>query len=108
MTSVEIKLKESEEKLRESEEKYRSLVETTSDWIWEVDTTGIYTYSNPKVKDILGFDANEIIGKTPFDLMPPDEAEKIFELFQKAMEMKEPIISLKNKNSQKLFVPAPT
>ncbi|MFX1461224.1 MAG: PAS domain-containing protein, partial [Promethearchaeota archaeon] len=29
--------KKAEQKLRESEERFRSLVETTSDWIWEVD-----------------------------------------------------------------------
>jgi PAS domain S-box-containing protein len=35
--------KKAEEALRESEERFRSLAETTSDWIWEVDTNGIYT-----------------------------------------------------------------
>jgi len=90
-----------ENKLKESEEKFRSLVETTSDWIWEVDNNGVYTYSNPKVKDILGYEVNEIIGKTPFDIMPPDEADKVLVLFQKAIEMKEPITIIKNKNIHK-------
>ena len=90
-----------EKRLKESEEKFRSLVETTSDWIWEVDNNGVYTYSNPKVKDILGYEVNEIIGKTPFDIMPPDEAEKVLVLFQKAIEMKEPITIIKNKNIHK-------
>jgi PAS domain-containing protein len=40
-------------KLRASEEKFRSLVETTSDWIWEVDQHGVYTYASPKVRDLL-------------------------------------------------------
>ena len=29
--------------LRASEERFRSLVETTSDWVWEVNATGVYT-----------------------------------------------------------------
>jgi len=32
-----------EEQLRISEERYRRLVETTSDWVWEVDANAVYT-----------------------------------------------------------------
>ena len=66
---AEIALRESDLKLkenamRESEERYRTLTERTSDWIWEVDRNGIYTYASPKVKDLLGYDTDEVIGKT--------------------------------------------
>jgi PAS domain-containing protein len=44
--------KQVEEALRENQEKFRSLVETTSDWIWEVDADGIYTYVSPRVRDL--------------------------------------------------------
>lgn len=93
--------KNTEQKLRESEEKFRSLIETTSDWIWEVDNNGFYTYSNPQVKDILGYEVSEIIGKKPFDLMPTDEADQVLELFRKAKELKKPINILNNKNIHK-------
>ena len=63
------------EALRASEERFRSLVETTSDWVWEIDRSGAYTYASPKVGELLGYAPEEIIGKTPFDLMPPDEAQ---------------------------------
>jgi len=66
-----------EETLRRSEERFRSLVETSSDWIWEVDVRGVYTYSSPNVADILGYDPQEVMGKTPFDLMSPEEAERM-------------------------------
>jgi PAS domain S-box-containing protein len=67
--------KRAEEALRASEQRFRALVETTSDFVWEVDHEGFYTYASPRVKDLLGYDAAEVIGKTPFDLMPPDEAK---------------------------------
>jgi PAS domain-containing protein len=38
----------SEEALRESEEKFRNLVETTSDWIWEIDAK-CHNIGNPKL-----------------------------------------------------------
>jgi len=74
-------LKQTEKALRESRERFRNLTEMTSDWIWEVDENGCYTYASPKIYDILGYRAEEIIGKTPFDLMPAEEADRIFKIF---------------------------
>ncbi len=41
--------------LRTSEDRYRTIVETTQEWIWEIDLDGICTYSNPAVESILGY-----------------------------------------------------
>ncbi|MBI4963671.1 MAG: response regulator [Desulfomonile tiedjei] len=67
--------KRAEEALRESEERFRALTETTSEWIWEVDADLRFTYASPRVVELLGFQPEEILGKTPFDLMLPIEAE---------------------------------
>ena len=93
--------KKAEEALRESEERFRSLAETTSDWIWEVDTNGIYTYVSPKVKDLLGYEPDEVIGKTPFDLMIPNEAKNVSEKFQAIVESRRPFTGLENTNLHK-------
>ncbi|RPI93206.1 MAG: PAS domain S-box protein [Chloroflexi bacterium] len=84
------------EELRKSEERLRSLVETTSDWVWEVDTNGVYTYASPKVRDLLGYEPEEIIGRTPFDLMPADEAERLRAIFEKQALDKKPFEALEN------------
>jgi PAS domain S-box-containing protein len=96
-----VERKQAEEALRKSEERFRSLVETTSDWIWEVDQNGIYTYASPKVKDLLGYEPEQVIGKTPFDLMPQDEAERIAGLFRDIVESREPFVGLGNMNLRK-------
>lgn len=93
--------KKTDEALRESEQKFRSLVEASSDWIWEVDRNGIYTYASPKVKDLLGYEPEEIIGKTPFDLMPPGEAERVAKLFKDIVESSKPFAGLLNINIHK-------
>jgi len=72
---------EAEEELMVSEERFRNLVETTSEWIWEVNENAIYTYVSPKVRDILGYEPEEILGKSPFDLMPPEEAGRVSGIF---------------------------
>ena len=67
--------KKAADAVRDSEEKYRTLVEEISDLVWEIDKNGIYTYVSPKVREMLGYEPEELIGKSPFAIMPPDEAE---------------------------------
>ena len=64
----------------------RALVEVTSDWLWEVDAEGRYTFSNPKVVELLGYEVHEVLGKTPFDFMAPAEAKRVGALFAAIME----------------------
>ena len=90
-----------EVELQESSEKYRALVETVKDWIWEIDENGVYNYASPKTHDILGYEPEEIIGKTRFDLMPPDEAKRAEIEFNALVLERKPIVSLENINIHK-------
>ena len=92
------RLKEIENMLWDSRQRFLSLVETTSDWIWEVDKRGVYVFSNQKVEDILGYDRHEILGKTPFDFMPPKEAQKIAQIFRKFTRSRQAFSGLENTN----------
>lgn len=66
-------LKEAEENLRHSEERIRSLVEISSDWVWEVDQHMTYTFASPKIKELLGYEPDDIIGRKIIDLISPDQ-----------------------------------
>ena len=90
--------KRGERALLESEEKYRALVEATSDFIWETDAAGVYTYASPQIRGMLGYEPDDLIGRTPFDLMPPDEAERVGAAFRQYMEVHLPIITIENRN----------
>ncbi len=90
-----------EQSLRKSKERFRSLVEATSDWIWEIDENLRYTYASSKIKDILGYEPEEILGKTPFDLMPPKEAMKIKSQFMEILANRESFKNMDNINSNK-------
>ena len=90
-----------ENKLRKSGERFQALTESTSDWIWEVDANGIYTYASPKVKDLLGYEPGEVMGKTPFDFMPPDEAERIKLKFNAIVDSQKPFSKLEKVNIHK-------
>ena len=60
---------------RRSEERYRLLVESLDDLIWEVNNEGVYTYVSPASKELMGYDAEELLGRSPFEFMPLEEAK---------------------------------
>ena len=84
--------------LRKSEQRFRSLVETASDWIWEMDAAGRYTFASARVQDLLGYAPQEILGKTLLDLMDPIEAGHIEEQFNNIIKNQQPFHLLKNIN----------
>jgi PAS domain S-box-containing protein len=88
--------KRTEEALAESRKKYRGLVEKINDWVWEVDADCVYTYSSPRVLELLGYTPEEIVGKTPFDFMPPAEAERVRNTFQPICRARRPLELLEN------------
>lgn len=90
-----------EQAVRRSEQRFRSLIETTSDWVWEVDKNGIYTYSSPKVKDLLGYKPDEVIGKRPTDFMLQDESDRISGLFRDIVASRMPFSRMENINFHK-------
>jgi PAS domain S-box-containing protein len=75
-TDVTDRLK-AEEALRKSEQRYRTLVETSSEWIWSVDLDGRHTSSNSAIRDILGYEPEEILGLSSLDLMHPEDRREV-------------------------------
>ena len=63
--------------LRDSEERFRALVETTSDWVWETDRDGVYTYASPKAAELFGFAPGEILGRAISSHTPTDTRKEV-------------------------------
>lgn len=66
-----------EEALRENQERYRDLVESISDCVWDVGPDLTMRYVSPKIRDQLGYEPEEVIGKSPFDLLPRFEVDRL-------------------------------
>jgi NtrC-family two-component system sensor histidine kinase KinB len=87
--------------LEEIAQRFQDLVETVNDWVWEVDRSGVYTYTSPRISDLLGYAPEEVVGKTPFDLMPADEGERMGRIFRGIVESRRPFRALENTNRHK-------
>jgi PAS domain S-box-containing protein len=70
-----------EEALRESEEKYRNLVESISDVIYEIDSQGVVIYISPVIKDVMGADQADIVGKNFIEFVYKDDKSRLIERF---------------------------
>ena len=68
MESQEQRL-EAEKQLLESEKRYRELVTNLHEGIWEVDQNSITTYVNPSMADMLGYEREEMLGRSLFDFV---------------------------------------
>jgi len=80
--------KEAKEKLQASEEKYRNLVETSHDLIWSVDLEGRWTFVNQAAKRILGYEPEEMLGRTFEDFLVPELIEENVQAFRQCLEGK--------------------
>lgn len=51
-----------ERQIRESEQRLRDIVDTSQDWIWELDAERCFAFSSESVRGILGASLEEVIG----------------------------------------------
>lgn len=68
--------KQALEALEESEARFRQIADMTGEWIWEQDPEGRYIYSSAAVKQILGYQPEEILGKHYRDLFTPEDRHR--------------------------------
>ena len=45
-----------------AEKRFSQIADITEEFIWEIDLNGLYTYANPLVEKILGYQELELIG----------------------------------------------
>jgi PAS domain S-box-containing protein len=91
-------------KYKESEERFRSLMESTRNWVWEVNKNGVFTYASPKIEDLLEYKPAEIIGKTLFELKSPEEVERIRKIFKDSVDARKPFTAIENINLNKFGI----
>ncbi len=71
-------LLKSAKELQESKLRFEQVADDAQEWIWEVDTNGLYTYTSSVVKHLLGYSSDELVGKKHFfDFFAPDFKQEL-------------------------------
>jgi len=77
--------KKIEEALRQSEEKHRTIIENIKEGYLETDLSGIVTFANDSLRDMMGYSKEKIIGMIYYkDILKnhnPETAQQIFNIF---------------------------
>lgn len=68
--------KQYEEALQASEEMYRQIVETANEGIWITDAQNITTFVNKRMAEMLGYSAEDLIGRPFLEFMDARTVEK--------------------------------
>jgi PAS domain S-box-containing protein len=79
--------KQAEEALRKSENTYRTLVEHLPQMVFLKDSDSVYVSCNERFAGEVDLEANEIVGKTDYDLYPAEQAEKYRAMDREVLEL---------------------
>ncbi len=88
------KLREREAELRQSRERFRALVETTADWIWEMDDQMRFTYASPRIKDLLGYEPDVWIGRSRPEMATDEVREALMDRLGHAHRHRQPFANI--------------
>jgi len=83
--------KQAEEALRGSEERYRNVAEANAGIVWDVDANLFVTHVSGRVYEILGYEPEEIIGRSPISLIDPEDRERISAIMARMLRQQEPV-----------------
>jgi PAS domain S-box-containing protein len=72
--------------LAESEDRYRRLAEGATGLIFTVDAKGRFTYLNPRVEEMLGHRAEELLGRPSIATVVPKDQDLVRGVFARALQ----------------------
>jgi PAS domain S-box-containing protein len=83
--------KRAETTLQQSENRFRALIENSTDMVRVLDQSGVVTYVSPSVQRIMGYLPKELIGRSAFELIHPEDLPFVKEAWQASAQVSGPI-----------------
>jgi PAS domain S-box-containing protein len=68
---------ESFHELAEAEKRLRDVADAAGGFVWEVNADGLYVFVSARASQVIGYSAAELIGRSPFEINPPEDVEAI-------------------------------
>jgi two-component system NtrC family sensor kinase len=81
MLRTHLERRRAEAALRRSEARFRALIENAQDIITVLDARGVILYESPAVQAVLGYRPEELLGRSAFELLHPEDHRAVLELF---------------------------
>ncbi len=97
----------SERRLRDSEAEYRLLADNAHDVIMRLDSSLHRTYVSPACRTVLGYEPEEMIGRSPQEIIHADDWPKVTDLLSTAREGRsdiQAIYRLRHRDGQFIWV----
>jgi PAS domain S-box-containing protein len=83
-----------EQAIRESEEKHRTIIETMQEGYYEVDIKGNLTFFNESMREILGYEREELLGMNNRQYLDEQNASKVYQVHNRIYRTGEPVKNL--------------
>ncbi|MBI4516485.1 MAG: PAS domain S-box protein [Deltaproteobacteria bacterium] len=77
--------KQAEAALRQSERRFRALIENALDIVVLVGADGTIQYASPSVEAGMGLKPEQLVGRSPFDFVHPDDLARVAAEFSRAV-----------------------
>jgi diguanylate cyclase (GGDEF)-like protein/PAS domain S-box-containing protein len=68
---------EAEVAVRDSEDRFRSLIQNSSDVTMILGTSGTFRYVSPAIRELLGYEPDELIGLIATDFIAPEDHDRV-------------------------------
>ena len=79
--------------MHERERLFYSLIQNSSDIITILKEDGIISYESPSLKRVLGYAPDELIGRNAFELVHPDDVQKVRDAFAEVIRNPDVLLS---------------
>lgn len=66
--------------------RYKYVIENIKDIIWQMDTNMIFTYVSPTAKESIGYEPDELIGKSILDIVTTESKMELLYYWKKRLE----------------------
>jgi len=83
--------------LTASKDRLQAIIDSASEYVWELDRDGTFTYVSPRAANVLGRPVSQILGLRLFDLLPDEERAVLPGFFKEQAEKKVPFENLRHR-----------
>jgi diguanylate cyclase (GGDEF)-like protein/PAS domain S-box-containing protein len=89
--------------------RFSRLVEHSPDVVIVLDTEGHISFASPAARSVFGYEPEEIVGRTPWDLVHPDDLETAIDAFARAVENFQPeLVPIRISHKDGTWIPVET